>query len=149
MATTARIKSQVESFGCPRSARSTDFCIAAINWIEGRGYSVVAEALVQSTVVETFLKTTVAAMIELNQAKNLIGSAMAGSIGGFNAHAANVVTAVFIATGQDPAQNVESSNCLTILESVNQGRDLFISCTMPSIEVGSVGGGTVLEAQVG
>ena len=103
----------------------------------------------QSTVVETFLKTTVAAMIELNQAKNLIGSAMAGSIGGFNAHAANVVTAVFIATGQDPAQNVESSNCLTILESVNQGRDLFISCTMPSIEVGSVGGGTVLEAQVG
>jgi hydroxymethylglutaryl-CoA reductase len=36
--------------------------------------------------------------------------------GGFNAHAANIVTAIFIATGQDPAQNVESSNCLTIME---------------------------------
>lgn len=38
--------------------------------------------------------------MELNVSKNLVGSAMAGSIGGFNAHAANIVTAVFIATGQ-------------------------------------------------
>ena len=30
---------------------------------------------------------------QLNISKNLIGSAMAGSIGGFNAHAANIVTA--------------------------------------------------------
>ena len=29
-----------------------------------------------------------------------IGSAMAGSIGGNNAHAANIVTAIYIATGQ-------------------------------------------------
>ena len=41
---------------------------------------------------------------------------ISGSIGGFNAHAANIVTAVFLATGQDPAQNVESSNCMTIME---------------------------------
>lgn len=46
------------------------------------------------------LKTTVEALLELNISKNLVGSAMAGSIGGFNAHAANVVTAIFIATGQ-------------------------------------------------
>lgn len=37
-------------------------------------------------------------------------------IGGFNAHASNIVTAIFLATGQDPAQNVESSNCLTTME---------------------------------
>ena len=30
----------------------------------------------------------------------MIGSAMAGSIGGFNAHAANIITAMFIACGQ-------------------------------------------------
>jgi hydroxymethylglutaryl-CoA reductase (NADPH) len=42
---------------------------------------------------------------------------MAGSIGGFNAHAANILTAMFLATGQDPAQNVESSNCMTLMES--------------------------------
>jgi len=46
------------------------------------------------------LKTTVAALVELNVCKNLVGSAMAGSIGGFNAHASNIVTAIFIATGQ-------------------------------------------------
>ena len=46
------------------------------------------------------LKTTVAALTELNVCKNLVGSAMAGSIGGFNAHASNIVTAIFIATGQ-------------------------------------------------
>ena len=40
------------------------------------------------------------ALTELNVSKNLVGSAMAGAIGGFNAHAANIVTAVFIATGQ-------------------------------------------------
>ena len=40
------------------------------------------------------------ALTELNVSKNLVGSAMAGALGGFNAHAANVVTAIFIATGQ-------------------------------------------------
>lgn len=71
---------------------------------------------------------------------------MAGSIGGFNAHAANIVSAVFLATGQDIAQNVESSNCITLLEEV-EGDFLHASVTMPSIEVGTVGGGTGLEAQ--
>jgi hydroxymethylglutaryl-CoA reductase (NADPH) len=72
---------------------------------------------------------------------------MAGSIGGFNAHAANIVTAIYLATGQDPAQNVESSNCLTIMEYADDGISLHISVTMPSIEVGTVGGGTHLSAQ--
>jgi len=120
---------------------------AAINWIEGRGRTVVADAIISGQLVEKVLKTTVKDLIDLNQSKNLIGSAMAGSIGGFNAHAANIVTAIYIATGQDPAQNVESSNCITLMESYNNGRDLYISCTMPSIEVGTVGGGTFLPAQ--
>merc|ERR1712194_10726 len=85
-------------------------------------------------------------MGRVNIDKNLIGSALAGSIGGFNAHASNIVTAVFLATGQDPAQNVESSNCITWVEEEDNG-DLWISCTMPSIEVGTVGGGTSLPAQ--
>lgn len=69
-------------------------------------------------------------------------------LGGFNAHAANIVTAIFIATGQDAAQNVCSSNCFTILETWGEkGEDLYVSCTMPSVEVGTVGGGTILSAQ--
>ena len=121
---------------------------AAINWIEGRGCSVVAEATIPGATVEKVLKTSVEAICELNTAKNLVGSAMAGmSAGGFNAHAANIVTAIYLACGQDPAQNVESSNCMTLLQPANGGADLHISCTMPSIEVGTVGGGTHLSAQ--
>lgn len=68
--------------------------------IEGRGKSIVCEAVIPSKVVKNVLKTSVSALVDLNVNKNLIGSAMAGSIGGFNAHAANVVSAIFIATGQ-------------------------------------------------
>ena len=94
----------------------TDKKPAAINWIDGRGKSVVAEAIIPEHVVRDTLKSDVDALVELNVSKNLIGSAMAGSIGGFNAHAANIVTALFLATGQDPAQNVESSNCITVMK---------------------------------
>ena len=94
----------------------TDKKPAAINWIDGRGKSVVAEAIIPGEVVRSVLKSEVDALVELNISKNLIGSAMAGSIGGFNAHAANIVTAIFLATGQDPAQNVESSNCITVMK---------------------------------
>lgn len=94
----------------------TDKKPAAINWIDGRGKSVVAEAIIPGEVVHSVLKSNVDALVELNISKNLIGSAMAGSIGGFNAHAANIVTAIFLATGQDPAQNVESSNCITVMK---------------------------------
>ena len=59
----------------------------------------------------------------------------------------NVVMAIYIATDQDPAQNIESSNCITLMEAVNDGKDLHISVFMPSIEVGTVGGGTHLPAQ--
>ncbi|XP_059172811.1 3-hydroxy-3-methylglutaryl-coenzyme A reductase-like [Physella acuta] len=131
---------------------SGNFCTdkkpAAINWIEGRGKSVVCEAIVKSHVVKNTLKTTVAALIDLNVSKNLIGSAMAGSIGGFNAHASNIVTAIFIAAGQDPAQNISSSNCMVLMEPTGPlHEDLHITCTMPSIEVGTVGGGTILPPQ--
>ncbi|RCV12289.1 hypothetical protein SETIT_2G257000v2 [Setaria italica] len=130
---------------------SGNFCSdkksAAVNWIEGRGKSVVCEAIIKEEVVKKVLKTNVQALVELNVIKNLAGSAVAGALGGFNAHASNIVTAIFIATGQDPAQNVESSQCMTMLEAINDGKDLHISVTMPSIEVGTVGGGTQLASQ--
>ncbi|KAF2168662.1 hypothetical protein M409DRAFT_65536 [Zasmidium cellare ATCC 36951] len=128
---------------------SGNFCTdkkpAAINWIDGRGKSVVAEAIIPGEVVRSVLKSNVDALVELNIAKNFMGSAMAGSIGGFNAHAANILTAIFLATGQDPAQNVESSNCITVMKNLNG--NLQISVSMPCIEVGTIGGGTVLEPQ--
>uniref|UniRef100_A0A3P8R8E4 3-hydroxy-3-methylglutaryl coenzyme A reductase n=1 Tax=Astatotilapia calliptera TaxID=8154 RepID=A0A3P8R8E4_ASTCA len=131
---------------------SGNFCTdkkpAAINWILGRGKSAVCEATIPAKVVREVLKSSTAALVDLNINKNLVGSAMAGSIGGFNAHAANIVAAIYIACGQDPAQTVGSSNCITQMEAVGPGgEDLYISCTMPSIELGTVGGGTNLSPQ--
>ncbi|XP_020697342.2 3-hydroxy-3-methylglutaryl-coenzyme A reductase 3-like [Dendrobium catenatum] len=130
---------------------SGNFCSdkkpSAVNWILGRGKSVVCEAVIKEEVVKKVLKTSVSALVEVNTIKNLAGSAIAGALGGFNAHASNIVSAIFIATGQDPAQNVESSHCITMMEAVNDGKDLHISVTMPSIEVGTVGGGTQLASQ--
>uniref|UniRef100_A0A7S2ZQM4 3-hydroxy-3-methylglutaryl coenzyme A reductase n=1 Tax=Rhodosorus marinus TaxID=101924 RepID=A0A7S2ZQM4_9RHOD len=130
---------------------SGNFCTdkkpAAVNWIEGRGKSVSAEAIVKGDLVKKVLKTSVASLVDINYKKNMVGSAMAGSIGGYNAHAANIVSAVFLATGQDPAQVVESANCITLLEECNGGADLRIMVTMPSIEVGTIGGGTILGPQ--
>ncbi|KAF3794475.1 3-hydroxy-3-methylglutaryl-coenzyme A reductase 1 [Nymphaea thermarum] len=120
---------------------------AAVNWIEGRGKSVVCDAIIKEEVVRSVLKTSVSALVDLNNRKNLVGSAVAGSLGGFNAHASNIVSAIFIATGQDPAQNVESSQCITMMEFADNGKDLYISVSMPCIEVGTVGGGTQLASQ--
>ncbi|VIO88506.1 Hydroxymethylglutaryl-coenzyme A reductase family protein [Brugia malayi] len=129
---------------------SGNYCVdkkaSAINWIKGRGKSVVAEAVISAAVVQTVLKTTVDALVRLGQAKLLIGSSMAGTIGGWNAHAANIVAAIFIATGQDVAQVVSSSMCLTTMEKTELD-DLYISCSMRCLEVGTVGGGTILPAQ--
>ncbi len=125
----------------------TDKKPSAVNWVLGRGKSVVAEALLPRAVVENVLKTTVADLVRLNTAKNLVGSALAGSIGGNNAHASNLVTALFLASGQDPAQNVESSNCMVLMEALDEGEAIHVSVTMPSIEVGTLGGGTSLGTQ--
>lgn len=133
-------------------AVSGNFCTdkkpAAINWVEGRGKSVVCEATIPANVVREILKTSTAALVDVNINKNLVGSAMAGSIGGYNAHAANIVTAIYIACGQDAAQNIGSSNCITLMEATGPlNEDLYITCTMPSIEIGTVGGGTNLAPQ--
>lgn len=147
------LKCMIEDFGFEDMdvvSLSGNYCIdkkaAAINWIEGRGKSIVASADVPADIVKKVLKSDVDALVDLNVSKNLVGSALAGAVGGFNAHAANLLTAVFIATGQDPAQNVESSNCMTLMKKLPNG-DLRISVSMPSIEVGTIGGGTVLDPQ--
>jgi hydroxymethylglutaryl-CoA reductase (NADPH) len=125
----------------------TDKKPSAVNWIEGRGKSVIAEVVLPASIVSSVLKTNIPDLCRVAVKKNLIGSSVAGSIGGNNAHAANVVTGIFLATGQDPAQNVASSNCMTLFEPIDNGEAVHCSVTMPSLEVGTIGGGTVLAAQ--
>ena len=117
---------------------------AAINAVEGRGRTVTADVVLERALVEERLKTTPEAMAEGNTRKNLVGSAKAASLG-FNAHAANTVAAVFLATGQDAAQVVEGANAITTMEAREEG--LYASVSLASLEVGTVGGGTRLPTQ--
>ena len=118
---------------------------AAINAVEGRGRSVTADVRVPREVVEERLHTTPEAIAEINTRKNLVGSAKAGGLG-FNAHVANAVAAMFLATGQDEAQVVEGANAITTAEATPEG-DLYCSVSLASLEVGTVGGGTKLPTQ--
>jgi len=117
---------------------------AAINAVEGRGRTVAADVEIPADVLKERFDATPAAIAEVNTRKNLVGSAKAGSLG-FNAHAANVVAAAFLATGQDEAQVVEGANAITTVE--DRGDELYASVTLASLEVGTVGGGTGLPAQ--
>ncbi|OAQ53507.1 hypothetical protein HTG_08490 [Natrinema mahii] len=122
---------------------------AAINAVEGRGRSVTADAVIPGELVEDRLHTTADAIAEANTRKNLVGSAKAGSLG-FNAHAANVVGAAFLATGQDEAQVVEAANTITTMDTREREdgtTDLYASVSLASLEVGTVGGGTKLPTQ--
>jgi len=122
----------------------TDKKPAAINAVEGRGRSVTADVTIPREVVEERLHTTPEAVAEVNTRKNHVGSAKAGSLG-FNAHVANVVAAMFLATGQDAAQVVEGANAITTAEVREEG--LYVSVSLASLEVGTVGGGTKLPTQ--
>ena len=117
----------------------------ALNFIEGRGKTVIAEAIIPREIVEKKLKTTPELIAEVNYRKNLVGSAQAASYG-FNAHFGNIVGAIFLATGQDEAQITEGSHGITLAEVTPEG-DLYISITMPSLEIGTVGGGTRVPTQ--
>jgi hydroxymethylglutaryl-CoA reductase (NADPH) len=122
----------------------TDKKPAAINGIMGRGRSVVAGVALSHDLIAQVLKTDAKIIHEVNYRKNLVGSIRAGSMG-FNAHAANVVAAMFIACGQDAAHAIDGSTCITTVDLTETG--VYVAVTLPSLPVGTVGGGTGVETQ--
>jgi hydroxymethylglutaryl-CoA reductase (NADPH) len=118
---------------------------AWINFINGRGKQVWADVTIKKELVESVLKTTSDRICNLILRKVLTGSAMAGSMG-FNAHYANIIAAMFVATGQDLGQIVEGSLGMTAAETLDNG-DLYFSIYLPSLMIGTFGGGTALPTQ--
>lgn len=118
---------------------------AWLNFISGRGKRVWAEVILNETTVKEILKTTPEKIADLVYRKCLLGSIMSGSLG-FNAHYANIAAAVFAATGQDLAHVTEASLGITTAEILENG-DLYFSIYLPSLIVGTVGGGTHLSTQ--
>ncbi len=117
---------------------------SGVNSLLGRGKTVISEALITESVLGNVLKSNAQGLHNLNMKKNFLGSARALS-GKFSGHSANAIAAIFAATGQDIAQVVESSGCFTLTEP--RGSDLYISVTLPSLEIGTVGGGSSLPTQ--
>jgi len=117
---------------------------AYIDVLEGRGVSVIADAVIPKKIIKEEFRADPEDIVELNKAKCLQGSALAGSHG-FNAHIANVLAAMYIAHGQDPAQITEGTQAITDAAVVNG--DLYVSCFLPALEVGTYGGGTKRETQ--
>lgn len=122
---------------------SGNYCIdkkpSAVNGILGRGKNVVTEILIPQEIVERRLRTTAKKVEVLNTRKNLLGSILAGSIRSANAHYANMLLAFYLATGQDAANIVEGSQGITRAE--DRDGDLYFSCTLPNVIVGTVGNG--------
>lgn len=68
---------------------------------------------------------------------------MAGGLRSANAHYANMLLAFYLATGQDAANIIEGSQGVVHAE-VRNG-DLYFSCTLPNLIVGSVGNGKGID----
>ena len=109
----------------------------------GKGKRVTAGALLPHDVLKLYLHVSADQLFQVWQS-TVIGHLQAGAIG-YNAHYANGLTAIFIATGQDVANVVNAACGVTNFELHPDG--LFVSATLPALTVATVGGGTNLPTQ--
>ena len=130
-------------------ALSGNYCVdkkaASVNFTEGRGKRIHAEVVLDAATLRDTLKTDAASLTEVQYRKNLLGSIAAGAMG-YNAHFANVLSAVFLATGQDPAHVVGGSTGVTCIEPRANG-SVYASIFIPDAPLGAIGGGTSLNTQ--
>jgi hydroxymethylglutaryl-CoA reductase (NADPH) len=109
----------------------------------GRKYQVTAKVVLNNEILKS-LRVDGKGMMDVYYAKIKGGSELSGSLG-HNAHHANIVAAVYAATGQDLAHTVEGSLGSTNLKMVKGG--LEISVELPALVCGTVGGGIKLPLQ--
>ena len=125
-------------------AIDTDKKHSQINMLLTRGKRVVAEAVIKNDVLQRLMGV---------DTKTVFGYRQVGMVGGFlagsaynGAHAANGLTAIFIATGQDVANVSESHAGITFTRLLDNG-DYYWSVTLTSLIVATYGGGTGLPTQ--
>ena len=123
---------------------ATDKKSSQINMLRTRGKRVVAEAIIPDRLFQEVMHSSSELMYRARQVSNL-GGFMSG-VNNNGAHSANGITAMFIATGQDVANVAESSAAFTYAELRENG-DYYYSVTIPSLIVGTYGGGTGLATQ--
>ena len=134
-----------------QNSQARDFCLfsghssekrgSGVLFAGGKGKKVVAGAKISSTLLRAYLHITPAQLINLWR-HTVLGHLHANAIG-YNGHYANGLAAMFIACGQDVANIVNSSVGITNFELLEDDQ-VYVSVTLPSLTVATVGGGTAL-----
>lgn len=125
-------------------AIDTDKKHSTINTLLTRGKRVVAEAVIKKDVLRDRMGLDTRQLFEYRQV-GMVGAFMSGAA--YNgAHAANALTALFMATGQDVANISESHAGITYAQLLDNG-DYYWSTTLTSLIVATYGGGTGLPTQ--
>lgn len=133
----------IENFSLS-SGIETDKKHSHMNLLHSRGKKVVAEATISKDILKDLMRADPERMFRLRQ-RTMLGSLLAGSA--YNGpHSANGIASMFIATGQDEANVVESHTGIAFMDLTPAG-DLYYSVTLPSIICASYGGGTGLATQ--
>jgi hydroxymethylglutaryl-CoA reductase (NADPH) len=122
----------------------TDKKHSRINMLLTRGKRVVAEAVIQKERMRDLMGVDTRDLFYVYQIA-MAGTFLAGSANN-GAHAANGLTALFIATGQDVANISESQAAVTYAQLLDNG-DFYWSITLTSLIVATYGGGTGLATQ--
>ncbi|WP_370261637.1 hydroxymethylglutaryl-CoA reductase [Limnobacter sp.] len=125
-------------------AVETDKKHSHMNLVHSRGKRVIAETTLKREVLQRLARTTPETMFKQRQ-RSAVGAQLAGSAYS-GPHSANGIAALFIATGQDEANVVESHAGFVFMDITPEG-DLYFSVTLPSVICGTKGGGTGLPTQ--
>jgi len=145
------IEQMKERFGIPvvrymiEANLSSDKKVTYNAWIQGRGTRAVAECRLSRDVTQRFLHVTPEQLVRGFHA--LSRGAVASGMIGNNVNSANMVAAIFTATGQDIGSVHESSMAQLSVELEDGGEMVYATLHMPSLLVGTVGGGTSLPGQ--
>jgi len=125
---------------------SNDKKVTYQSFLQGRGTAVMAECFLPDNIVKRVLKVTPEQMCKAYHGF-VTGSVAAGMIG-ININIANAIAGIFTATGQDIACVHECSIGQLNLERMRgDKKGIYASLTLPSLIVGTVGGGTNLPQQ--
>ena len=125
------------------SGFNSDKKASARNMIMGRGHSVIAETTISHSVIRSVLDADIENLKKYQE----IGPTTTRLAGteGCHLHVSNALTAIYLATGQDTACVAENSIGHYQIEALEN--EVKFRLTLPSLTVGTVGGGTRLKPQ--
>jgi len=122
---------------------SSDKKVSGYSINSGRGVHAVAECFLTEEVINKVLRTNSKDILKCFST-SIVASRLNGMIG-YNINVSNAIAAIFVATGQDLGSVHESAVGVLNVEATEQG--LYLSLNLPTLVIGTVGGGTHVSKQ--